>query len=139
MVLIGTGNRMMRRTIVAIQICAYALFLVGTPARLVIAQGSPPAGACNQLQAVFVVDQSGSMFGDPSQVPPLPASDPQQLRLFGTQRAVDTLGTLRYQSYRGADISVAVLDFGDTTALRLPWTHLTPTNDAEQQQQQQTL
>lgn len=86
---------------------------------------------CDELQVVFLIDQSGSMFGTGGAEQ---ASDPNFLRLFGTRRAVETLSTLRYQSYRDSTIEVAMLDFGDAPALRKNWTDLTPNTEAEYQQ-----
>lgn len=105
--------------------------LVGGYVRPAAAQGGVPV-ACDEIDIIFVLDQSGSMFG----IPGLAASDPQRYREFGTQTAIDVLGTLRYQTYPASTIKVAAVDFGDTIALRLPWTDLVPTNEAEHRQQQ---
>jgi hypothetical protein len=88
------------------------------------AQARATDSRCNELQVVFIIDQSGSMFGTADLAP----SDPESFREFGVAQAIDILSTLRYQSYPSATIRVAAVDFGDTVALRLPWTVLDAKN-----------
>lgn len=112
------------------------LLLLGIVPSQATTLAAPDVGPCNELEVVFVVDQSGSMFGSP-EVPK--ASDPTQLRFFGPKAAINNLGTLRFGSHLGSTIKVAIIDFGDTTLLRLPWTALTPNNQTEHEQQRQQL
>jgi hypothetical protein len=90
--------------------------------RTLHAQSATPQ--CNELQVIFVVDQSGSMFGTRELAP----SDPDAFREYGVAQGIEILSNLRYQSYPDALIRVAAIDFGDTVALRLPWTTLDPEN-----------
>ncbi|MEI8305528.1 MAG: vWA domain-containing protein [Chloroflexales bacterium] len=114
--------------------CITAALSIGAPgvSASSAAQGTQN-GQCSELQAVFLIDQSGSMSDTSS------PSDPQGLRYFGPQRAVEILSALRYQSYRDSTMKVSVVNFGTQPATALPWTELNATNQVEHQKIQQTL
>lgn len=83
---------------------------------------------CDELQIVFVVDQSGSMSRT---LDGKPGSDPEGLRFFGPKDAVDLATALRYQSYVTSTIRIALVHFGDRPRTVLPWTSLDATNEQE--------
>lgn len=87
-----------------------------------------PGGVCDELQVVFVVDQSLSMS---AKVQGAPASDPEGLRFYGPKYAVETLSAMHYNVYMTDTIQVAVVYFGDTPSVQLPWTSLEAVNDVE--------
>ena len=93
-------------------------------------------GTCDELQVIFVVDQSSSMS---LKVEGAPASDPDGLRFYGPAKAVETLSSLRYQTYQTSTMRVALVHFGDKPRLVMPWTVLTPTTQIEHQKLQQRL
>lgn len=95
----------------------------------------PSGGTCDELQVVFIVDQSGSMSTSVAGAP----SDPDGLRFYGPSRAVETLSSLRYQTYQTATMRVAMVHFGDSPELGMPWTILDPTTSEEHQQLQDEL
>lgn len=105
-------------------VASLAAVFAGSPGR---ATAQAP-GSCDELQVVFLVDESGSMSQTIDGVPP---SDPDGLRWQGPETAVELLGSLRYHAYRDATIRVAVVHYGDRPTLGMPWTAITPQNSTE--------
>lgn len=90
---------------------------------------SPPASGCNELQVIFMIDQSGSMVGfTDSRGRPVPPSDPDGLRFLGPEKFTESLASLRYQAYQGATIRLAIIHFASQ-----PATHSHPDTDEEWQ------
>lgn len=94
------------------------------------AQATQPV--CNELQIVFLMDQSGSMGGAKAGNPyhPIP-NDPDELRFYAVKHAIETLGPLRYGSHPDATIRVAMVNFGTRPEPGFSWTTITPTNESE--------
>lgn len=96
-------------------------------------RGTPPAqttgGTCDELQVIFVVDQSGSMSQElkGGRQP----SDPDGLRFFGPAKAVEVLSSLRYHWYQASRVRTALVHFGDKPRTQMPWTDLDATTSAE--------
>lgn len=89
---------------------------------------------CDQVEIVFVVDQSGSMKGVPIDHPT--PNDPNGLRFFAPLRVVRWMGGdyvgangLRLPSRPVITYHVAVVEFGDNARVRLPWTTIAPADD----------
>lgn len=100
------------------------------------AQTSP----CNELQVIFIVDQSGSMFGftdNSGQF--IPPTDPLNLRFAAPENAFARLGAYRYQRYQDATIQFAVIYFGDQPKTQIPWTEIAPNSKTEFNQLQQDV
>ena len=95
-----------------------------------LTQSSSPQ--CQQIEIVFLVDQSGSMGGDRagSTDHPVP-NDPLSLRFYGPVFSMRWLGN-EYLVSRGipgrpqVTFNVAVVNFGDSPLVALDWTALTP-------------
>ena len=96
----------------------------------------PPEGECDELQVVFVIDQSGSMSLEIEERLP---SDPNGLRFFGPATAAKTFSALRYQTYPSATMRIAMVYFGDKAELAMPWTTLDATTQAEHDTTKQKL
>lgn len=95
-----------------------------------------PESDCEEMQLIFIVDQSGSMSEITQGYPP---SDPNGLRFSGPNEAVNTLSALRYQTYRTATIRVAMVYFGTQASAGMDWTELDVYSEAEHQQLKQNL
>ena len=91
---------------------------------------------CNELQLIFLVDQSGSMRGNASH--PV-ANDPLNLRFVGPEHAVERLGILRYTQYPTMTVRFALVNFGTTAETGIDWTSITGASDADCAQQWATL
>lgn len=113
-------------------LCVVAALLLGpVSARPVAAQEAP---LCDQVEIVFVVDQSGSMRGAPVDHPT--PNDPNGLRFFAPLRAVRWMGQdyvgangLRLPSRPVVTYHVALVEFGDEAQVRLPWTTIAPADE----------
>lgn len=122
------------RTIVAACLVALGLLASGWPpalARVALVQTSAQGPKCDELQVVFVIDESGSMSRTDLSAPP---SDPDGLRWQGPQEGVAFLGSLRYQVHPDAKMRVAIVHFGDRPSLGLLWADIMPDNEADYQQ-----
>lgn len=114
------------------RVCMIAAMLLSfTKAEPAFAQNTPP---CDQLEVVFVVDQSGSMRGAPIDHP-VP-NDPNGLRFYAPLHAVRWMGNdfvnangLRLPSRPVITYHVALVDFGDAARVRLPWTTIAPADE----------
>ena len=90
---------------------------------------------CKTLQIVFVIDQSGSMFGftnDEGNY--VPASDPDGLRFEGPKAFFDLIANARWQNYADAEIAIAAIDFGDDPHTVMPWVPLDADSEASYEQ-----
>jgi hypothetical protein len=113
--------------------------LIGEPLGLTQQQAPQPA-TCDELQVVFIIDQSGSMFGFTNTAGDfVPPTDPTGLRYFAPEEAVDLLGSLRWQAYPDATIQVAMIYFGDQPRTAMPWQQINPTSKSEYEQLLQDL
>jgi hypothetical protein len=115
---------------------------VANPVGLYNVQPQPAAqaNACNELQVIFIVDQSGSMFGFTDNTGRfVPPTDPLGLRFAAPENAFDRLGAYRYQRYEDANIQFAVIYFGDRAQTQIPWTEITPESRAEFESLQQAV
>lgn len=91
---------------------------------------TPPT--CSELQIVFLIDQSGSMGGAKSGSDVHPAAnDPDELRFYAAENALNLLGPLRYGSHPDATVRAAMVNFGSRPEPGFPWTTITATNDIE--------
>lgn len=121
-----------RVALCCLTLCLVAMLFPGpAAARHAAAQDVP---LCDQVEIVFVVDQSGSMRGVPTDHPN--PNDPNGLRFFAPLWAVRWMG----QDYVGASglglpsrpvvtYHVALVEFGDDAQVRLPWTTIAPTDE----------
>lgn len=75
--------------------------------------------ACESLDIVFLVDQSGSMSNPP-------ASDPYQQRKYAVKSMIDLLADLAVDQCRGQTYRVAVVSFGDRARVDLPLSNINP-------------
>lgn len=75
--------------------------------------------ACENLDVVFIVDQSSSM----SQ---FPASDPYQQRKYAVKSMIDLLADLAVDQCRGNTYRVAVISFGSESRVDLPLSNINP-------------
>lgn len=105
------------------------------------AQAQTPV--CQELEIVIIVDQSGSMPG--SEDHPTP-NDPNGLRFFAPLRVVRWMGqdfvganALRLPSRPVITYHMALVDFGDTARVRLPWTTISPATEQDWQNQAQQI
>lgn len=123
----------MKRNLIPIfRLCAIVMLLSGfAMSQPTFAQSVTP---CDQLEIVFVVDQSGSMRGAPVDHP-IP-NDPNGLRFYAPLHAVRWMGNdfvnangLRLPSRPVITYHVALVDFGDTARVRLPWTSIAPADE----------
>lgn len=112
-----------------------------TPERLdLIQQQRQQPATCDELQVIFIIDQSGSMFGfEDEEGDFVPPTDPTGLRFFAPEEAVDLLGSLRWQAYPDSTIRVAMIHFGDQPRTAMPWQQIDPANKAEYEQLLQDL
>ncbi len=127
------------------------LLLVGLLAWMLIAssvkvnaQSTSPKDVCDEVEVVLLIDQSGSMGGVPIDHP-IP-NDPHGLRFYAPLHVIRWMGSdylgaskLRLPSRPVVTYHVAVVDFGDETRTRLPWTTIAPTSDKDWQKQEQKL
>lgn len=105
--------------------------IVAGPALPSIAQAPQPqtGGTCDELQVIFITDQSGSMSGTTGD-----ASDPDGLRFAAPEEAIKVLSALRYSSYQTSTVKVAIVHYGDRATTALPWTTLDVSSQAETDQ-----
>jgi uncharacterized protein YegL len=105
--------------------------LLAGPTHVSIAQAPQPqtGGTCDELQVIFITDQSGSMSGTTGD-----ASDPDGLRFAAPQEAIKVLSALRYSSYQTSTVKVAIVHYGDQATTALPWTSLDVSSQAETDQ-----
>jgi hypothetical protein len=84
------------------------------------------------IDVVFLVDQSGSMggaaFGAVAGTRP---RDPLNLRFEAVQYAFSTLDAYQQSVPTGTTFRMAVISFGDTSEVTLPWTQISQRTDAE--------
>lgn len=112
------------------------------PINMTNVQQQPVAqsSACNELQVIFIVDQSGSMFGFTDSSGRFnPPTDPLDLRFAAPENAFARLGAYRYQRYQDATIQFAVIYFGDQPKTQIPWTEIAPDSKTEFEQLQQDV
>ena len=110
-----------------------ALLLMTHP---VILSAFAAPSTCNELQIIFLVDQSGSMRGN-SDHPVV--NDPLDLRFYGPKHAIERIGPLRYTQHPTMTIRFALVNFGTTSEIGVGWTSITPTNELEWNRQWATL
>lgn len=107
----------------------------GAPAVSTAAQDTTAPAQCNELQVVFIADQSGSMTGyTDASGQYFPPTDPNNMRFSGMKTGVETLLYV-HPSYQDVRFQVALIDFGDEPQVRLNWTDLNPTTEAERDAQ----
>lgn len=95
---------------------------------------------CDELQIIFIVDQSGSMFGfTDQQGVERPPTDPLGLRYFAPKEAANRLSAFRYLLYQEATIQFATIYFGDRPQTAIPWQQITPNTEDDHNQLQQDL
>ncbi len=87
---------------------------------------------CNELQLIFLVDQSGSMRGNSAH--PV-VNDPLKLRFEGPKHAVERIGILRYTQYPTMTVRFALVNFGTAAEVGIDWTSIAAANDAQWTQQ----
>jgi len=105
--------------------------IIAGPALSISAQAPQPVtgGTCDEMQVVFITDQSGSMSGTTGD-----ASDPDGLRFAAPQEAIKVLSALRYSSYPTTTLKVAIVHYGDQAVTALPWTSLDVSSQADTDQ-----
>lgn len=113
-------------------LCIVAVLAVGPATALPVSGQDVPS--CDQVEIVFIVDQSGSMKGVPIDHPR--PNDPNSLRFFAPLRAVRWMGQdyvgangLRLPSRPVVTFHVALVEFGDEARVRLPWTTIAPADE----------
>ena len=82
------------------------------------------------LDILFLVDQSGSMGGDPANLD-LPPNDPLSLRFFGPRFAMQWLGSDRLSIHRESTFRMAVVHFGSTVQEGMDWKIIAPDTGKE--------
>lgn len=116
---------------------AWMTFIGHTPAMPVHAVAPMQATskpACDELQVVFIVDQSASMSGSVRA-----ATDPDGLRFAGPKEAINILSALRWQTYLTTTMRVAIVHFGDRAQTALPWTTLDVASEEQSKQLQAAI
>jgi hypothetical protein len=127
----GTKYNMrdMRRIFVLGLVMVFAVVSVITAPALPGMAQTPAPATCDELQVVFIIDQSGSMSGttgDPS--------DPDGLRFAAPEEAIKVLSALRYSTYQTTTVRVAMVHYGDNASTALPWTTLDVSSQADTDQ-----
>ena len=84
------------------------------------AVGEPPATPYTGLDIVFLVDQSGSMTGDPK-YHPIP-NDPGGWRFEALKVIPNLIGPALFHNYKEMTVRFAVVEFGTKAAVALPVT-----------------
>ncbi len=122
-----------------------ALALPPAAARPAAQQATPTptpaasASLCDELQVIFIVDQSGSMAGyTDAQGLYYPPTDPLGMRFEGLRVGFETILGV-HPSFPDVSFKAAVIDFGDAPSVRLPWTDLNPLTPGEADAQLQQL
>ena len=95
----------------------------------------PPAPAaasvCDELQVIFIADQSGSMAGYTDATGQyFPPTDPINMRFDGLKAGVATLIGV-HPAYQDVRFKAAIINFGDTVQTLMDWTDLNPMTTAE--------
>lgn len=112
-------------------IAATAAGIAPATVRAAQLQPTPPSQTsnCDELQVIFIADQSSSMGGytDENGIYH-PPTDPGDLRFEGPEFGVGRLILAHSSGYRDATIKVAAINFGTQPQVLLPWTEITPTN-----------
>ncbi len=88
---------------------------------------APTALNCFSLDLVFIIDQSGSMGGQPS----IPAHDPTGQRAYGPRWAIDWLTDNALDICPEAFHRVALISFGSEAQIDLGLSDINPTNTDE--------
>jgi hypothetical protein len=125
-----TGTRGLTLLTALVATALVGAFLGGGAPRPAAAQGSGAAG----FDLLFMVDQSGSMGGEPygtaPAIVPVP-NDPAGLRFIAPEAAVRILALDRLSVRRQADYRVGLLSFGSSVETTLPMTPLNLAKDSE--------
>lgn len=129
---------MQRSRLIGLTLIALVLPIILAFPRSSFGQGgvptTPTASMCKALHVVFVVDQSGSMFGftdddgdyhDPT--------DPDKLRFAGPQNFVELLANARWQNYADSEILVSAIYFGDEPETHMAWQPIMPDSATDEQ------
>lgn len=105
------------------------ILLMLLPGMIITAQDNSYSG----LDIVFLVDQSGSMGGQPFGYPQAgTGTDPLNLRFEAVQYALDTLGQYRLTLAADVPMRMAVVNFGDSADVNdiaRGWFDIAPTSD----------